>query len=370
MDMKDRLGKAYGTQGKSGKKDRAPEKAVRESPLIPEKLIKSGKPGIEKAAKFLLLLGQEEAAAVIRHLKGKEVEAVSKAIAGIERIDTTEANEILTEFGWMAKTQAASLEGGPDIAESMLKAAFGDEKAGELIRRAGLPRAKPFQFLNELSGRQIVLLLKDDSPQLVSIILPHLEPKRASEVIEHLNPQARTEVVKRIASLGRLSPEVLEQVETVLRERIARIGTSDEGDHIDGASVLAGILRHVDSSLEENILQSLADENPDLTEVIKEQLFTIEDIYRVSDRDVQKSLKNMTEKDIALILKGKSQDWKDKLLSNVSQSKRIMVLEEYDYMGTVRRDEVNKATQGYLEWFKKRYEDGELILEGDEDLVD
>lgn len=335
----------------------------------PEALFKSGKSGMEKAAKFLMLLGRDEAAAVIRHLKPAEIEEVSKAIAGVDRIDTAEANEILTEFGWLAKTQGASLQGGPDIAEGMLAAAFGSAKAREVIKRV-TPPGIPFAFLNDLDSRHIVLLLKDESPQVMAIILPHLEPKLASTIIEQLSPAVRTDVVKRIASLDRMSPEVLERVESVLRDRLAVMGRPEEGQRIDGASVLAGILKHVGGGLDETILRGLGEDNPELSQEIRERLFTADDLYRVSDRDVQKSLRELSERDIALVLKGKSQSFKDKILANVSQSKRTMVLEEYDIMGTVRRDDADKATRAYLEWFKRRYESGELVLEGDEDLID
>ncbi len=333
-------------------------------------LFKSGLPGMEKAAKFLLLLGREEAANVIRHLKPEEIENVSRAIAGIDRIETAEANRILTEFGWLARTQGASLEGGPEIAEAMLAAAFGTEKAREVIRKAVPGSRRPFAFLNDFDARQLLLLLKDESPQVMALILPWIEPKLASSVLEELPKAARTEVVKRIAGLDRMAPEVLERVETVLKDKLARVGRPEDSERIDGAAVLAGILKHVGGGLEGSILEGLEADDPELGRDIRERLFTVDDIHRVADRDVQKGLRDLSEREIALLLKGKSQAFRDKLLANVSQSKRTIVLEEYDIMGTVRRDEADKATRTFLEHFKRRWEDGDLVLEGDEDLVD
>lgn len=405
--MKDKLAKAYGLGSKNGTdpKDRAPARpaakpqpkpqvkpqpkqaatsqarpAAKSAPgsaagLIrateaSERLFKSGLPGMEKAAKFLLLLGREEAANVIRHLKPEEIENVSRAIAGIDRIDTAEANEILTEFGWLAKTQGASLEGGPEIAELMLAAAFGADKAKEVLRRAVPGSRKPFAFLNEFNAHQLIVLLKDESPQVMALILPHIEPRLASSILEELPKPIRTEVVKRIARLERMAPEVTDRIETVLKDKLAKMGRPDEGERIDGAAVLAGILKHVGGGLEDSILEGLGEENPELSRDIRERLFTVDDIHRVADRDVQKGLRDMGERDMALLLKGKSQAFRDKLLANVSQSKRTIVLEEYDIMGTVRRDEADKATKSFLEYFKRRWENGDLVLEGDEDLVD
>jgi flagellar motor switch protein FliG len=408
MNMKDRLAKAYGTAprpteasatkkdapgtdagngrtnasippvasaGKHPVKGRQPGTTGSREGLIKaaeasERFIKTGVPGTEKAAKFLLLLGQEEAAKVIRHFKPAEIEKISREIAKIDRIETAEANQILTEFGWLAKTQGANLEGGAEIAERMLAAAFGAEKAKEVLRKAVPESNRPFVFLNDFDARQLIVLLKDESPQVMAMILPHLQPKLASSIISELPKEARTDVVRRIARLDRMAPDIIERVEAVLRDRIARIGRQESGDQIDGASVLAGILKHVGGGLEDSILSGIEEDNPELSRDIRERLFTADDIHRVGDRDVQKGLRDMSERDVALVLKGKSQTFRDKLLANVSQSKRTIILEEYEIMGTVRRDEVEKATRSFLEHFKRRWEAGDLVLEGDEDLID
>lgn len=390
MDIKRRIGQAYGVS----KGDTANEKPSGSRPIAPpgsnratpprksprpaedkavaasESYIKTGRPGIEKAAKFLLLLGRDEAANVIRHLKPAEIEKVSREIARIDRIDTVEANEILTEFGWLAKTQGASLEGGPEIAESMLAAAFGADRAKEVIRKAVPEAKKPFDFLNDFDAHQLMALFKDESPQMVAMILPYLDPKIASGVIAALPSAVRSDVIQRIARLDRSAPEVVERVEAVLRDRAAKLGRVDSGERIDGAAVLAGILKHVDGGLEDSILSGIEEENPDLSKDIRDRLFTADDILRVPDRDMQKGLRDLSERDIALALKGKSQAFRDKVLSNVSQGKRTMVLEEYDIMGTVRRDEAEKATKAFIAYYKRKWEDGDLVLEGDDDLID
>lgn len=347
-----------------------PTAQVARATATSESFIKTGASGITKAAKFLLLLGQDEAANVIRHLKPAEIEKVSREIATIDRIDTAEANEILTEFGWLAKTQGANLEGGPEMAERMLQAAFGADKAKEVLRKAMPESIRPFAFLNDFDARQLMVLLKDESPQMLAMILTYIEPKLASGVLSELPAAVRADVIKRIARLDRASPEVIERIEAVLRDKAARIGRTDVGERIDGAAVLAGILKHIDGDIEDSILSGIDADNPDLSRNIRERLFTIDDILRVPDRAMQMGLRELSEHDIAMVLKGKSQEFRDKLLANVSQGKRTMVLEEYDIMGTVRRDEAEKATRAFLEYYKRRWEAGELVLDGDDDLID
>ncbi len=334
-----------------------------------EALLKTGVPGIEKAAKFLLLLGQEEAAKVIRHMKPDEIERVSRAIAGIERIDTIEANEILTEFGWLVKTQGGSIEGGAETAQRMLAAAFGDDRARELLRKAVPESAKPFQFLNDFDPKELVALLRSESPEVMSVLLPYLEPRLASAVIVSLADPVRTEVVRRIARLEKVDPEVLRRMDEGVKEKIRRIGHSAT-EEVDGRSALANILRHVDTDLEESILDNLGEDNQDLSDSIRERLFTLDDILRVPDREVQKRLRDLSEREIALVLKGKSAAFRDKLFQNVSQTRRLIIQEEYEILGAQRREDVERGTRDFLAWFKKRWEDGDLSLDGDEDLVD
>ncbi|MBN2875724.1 MAG: hypothetical protein JXM71_11565, partial [Spirochaetales bacterium] len=323
MEIKRRLGQAYGVGSTGDKRNEAtpkhteqqrgaansakPAAATARAVSASEEFIKTGVPGMEKAAKFLLLLGRDEAANVIRHLKPDEIEKISRQIAAIDRIDTAEANEILTEFGWLAKTQGANLEGGPEIAERMLEAAFGADKARELFRKAVPNAIKPFSFLNDFEARQLLVLLKDESPQMVAMILPYLNAKLASGFITELPQAVRSDVIQRIARLDRASPEVVERVEAVLRDKIAKIGRSDAGERIDGASVLAGILKHMDGAMEDSILSGIEEANPDLSKDIRERLFTADDILRVPDRDMQKGLRDLSERDLALLLKGKSQ---------------------------------------------------------------
>jgi len=163
--------------------------------------------------------------------------------------------------------------------------------------------------------------------------------------------------------------EVIRKVEEVLKERLRTFESQTTPEEIDGAAVLATILKHGGADLENDILNELELSHPDITETIKNQLFTLDDLHKVPHRELQKCLRNWNEKDIALLLKGKSDAIKDLVLSNVSQSKRTIIMEEYDLLGAVRKDEVNKKTQEFLNYFKLKIERGELLLEDDDGFV-
>ncbi|MDP3177440.1 MAG: flagellar motor switch protein FliG, partial [Spirochaetaceae bacterium] len=186
------------------------------------------------------------------------------------------------EFGWLVKTKGWSVEGGPETAEKMLSAAFGAERARDLMRKAAPDSLRPFRFLNDFDGRELFQILKEESPQVLSVILPYIEPKRASSLIERLSDDMRVEVVKRVARLEKVSPDVLRRVEEGLKERIRKIGTVST-EEVDGKAALAGILRHVDPRLEEKVLEALDQESPELSRNVRDRLFILDDVLRVRD---------------------------------------------------------------------------------------
>jgi flagellar motor switch protein FliG len=333
-------------------------------------LLKTGdESGLAKAAKFLLLLGTEEASKVIAHLKADEVEAVSREILKVKHIDAVEANGILAEFGWLVKTKGWSVEGGPETAERMLTTAFGPEKARALMRKASPESLRPFRFLKDYESKELSLILKDESIQVLSVILPYLDPKKASGIVERLPEEARVELVKRVARLEKVDPEVLRSVEEGIKERIRKIGTVRH-EEIDGKAALAGILRHVDPRFEERVLDALDEENPELSKNVRDRLFTLEDVLRVPDRALQKALRDFQDRDIALVLKGRDDGFKKKLLSNISANRRAMIQDEYAILGPVRREDADEAAREFLGYLKRAWEDGEIGLEGEDDLVE
>jgi flagellar motor switch protein FliG len=394
MNMRDRVERAYGGKPSADREieEREPKparaapsraaasptgpKTVLKAPSLDkaeekaERLLKTGaETGVSKAAKFLLLLGNEEASKVLAHLSPKEIESVSREIIKVKAIDSIEAADILTEFGWLVKTKGFALEGGAETAEKMLTAAFGAEKARALLMKASPETLRPFRFLDDFEPQALSVILKPESPQVLAVILPYLDPKRASGLIELLPEEQRIEVVKRIARLDKVSPEVLRRIEEGLRDRIRKIGTSTTSEAVDGKAALAGILRHVDPKIEAEVLGALDDESPELSADVRERLFTLEDVLRVSEKDLQKALRDFQDKDLALLLKGRGEDFKAKILGAVSSNRKALILDEYQYLGAVRREDAAEATREFLDYLKSAWQEGELRLDGDDELV-
>jgi flagellar motor switch protein FliG len=329
-----------------------------------------------RVAKFLILIGREEtsrglASQILSKLDLGQVERISKEIASIRGISKEEAQEIFDEFKSllsMGYQYSGTVSGGIDAARNILYAAFGAEK-GEAFLRKTVPESveNPFEFLEDFAGDQIAFLLKDESAAVAALVLSRLSPKLSAACLALMNPARKLDVVKRIAHLSETLPEVLERVAQGLKDKAHTVGKVG-GESVDGKSALTAILKHMDVSSGEKILYGLEENDPELSQDIKERLHTLEDVIKAEDKAVQNHLRLWSDKDIATLLKGKSEGFTQKILSNISSSRKMLVQEEMDIMGPVSKRDVDKFDKAFLTWFRNGRESGRIVLIDDEDV--
>ena len=326
--------------------------------------------GAARAAKFLLLLEKDDAARILSHLGEDEIEKLILEIARIRRIEKDEARGILRDFG-LVKAKGGTLKGGPDAAKAMLTNAFGEEVATSLVKKV-MPfgSENPFDFLNDLEFQQILMIMKREPASVLSVVLPYIAPRISSAVLEALPPDLQTDVVRRIAGMREVSPEALISVAEVLRDRIRKQGRVVT-EEVDGRAALARILRHMPLEKEEEILDSLADVNPEVSEEIRDQLITIDVVFQIDDQDLQEVLREFSDTEIAVVLKGKTEDTRKRVFSNISERRGVVVREEMIRLGPMKRSEVGKATREFLSFVRTMEEDGRLVIHRDDEyLVD
>lgn len=349
-----------GTVDSSGtgfpRRGREPE--ARETPgkLSQEKL--------DKIARFLILVGKEQAAEVLKHLDPSLVEAVATRIANIPTISPKEAEGILEEFRSVREV-VKSPRGGKDVAKSILEAALGKERAGQILSRIEESERRPFSFLQDLTPRQIKYLLQKESPAIVSAILSYLEPAKISGVLTLLPPEVRVSVVKYMARPRKLDKEILLRVEEALRKRLHELGDT-EVPEVDGVEVLAEILKHAPLEEEEKILKALKDQSPELVGKLEERLLTLDILEQIPDRELAGILRKFDDTEIALLLKGKPEEVKARIMKNISERRRQMVTDEYLRLGAVKRRDVEQVTKDFLGELRQLVRDGRVILTRDQ----
>ncbi len=328
---------------------------------VPQENTKEESP-FRRVAKFLYLVGEKQAAHVLQKLTREQIEKVTAEMLTIRYIDKDEAAYILSQFTALYNDTKNSI-GGVETAETILKKAFGNEKAQEILDRAVpvIPE-KPFDFLDNIDADRLNTLLKDELPSTKALVLSQLKPSIAAAYIKQLNDEDKKEVVLRLARLEKIHPEVLQTVSTSIREKFNQLQTGSS-ETIDGRKTLAAILRHSNSEIGDLILHNLASESPDLERDIRDRLFTLEDVVLADNLFLQKKLSDMEDEEIAALISYKSTAFEQKILSNISKNRAQYILDEQKSHPQPRHICI-EVTNRFLLSLRKSWEAGDLILTG------
>jgi flagellar motor switch protein FliG len=326
---------------------------------------------VQKAAILMLSVSPDVSAEIMKHLEEREIENITKEITNLRKVTSTVKDEILTEFHLLALDANIVSYGGIDTARELLKRTFGPEKAaGVLKKMGGRSSEKPFQFVQQAEHIRIVNLLEYENAQTIALVLSYLEAEKAASILSAFSPERQIEIARRIAMMDTASPEIVNQVEQVLLEKLTMMGTQSQ-DTQSGIESIVNILNSVDRGTEKNILNSLQDEDPELANEIKQRLFVFDDIAHLDNRSIQRILMDVQNQDLSLALRMTSQDVKDAIFRNISKRREEGLLEELSGTEPVRKKDVEDAQGRIVTAIRKLEEDGVIIISrgGEENLV-
>lgn len=318
--------------------------------------------GIQKAALLMIALDIETAAAVLKYLDPEQVEKISAEITRVKNIPSKVVDSIMQDFYDMVTAREYVLEGGLEYAQAILEKSFGMNKAIEIVDKVkSLTTLKGFDVLKKADSVQLVSFLNKEHPQTIALILSHLNPEQTAEALKELSPELRADVAYRIATLGKVSPQTLKQIEKVVDE-MAGTTLSQSVSKIGGSKSLANILNRLNINLTKEILEQIEINDPDVAAEVKRLMFMFEDIINIQDRDIQKILKEVDRKDLALALKIADENLRNKIFSNMSERAADLLKEELQYMGMVKLKEVEAAQSKIIDIIKSLEESGEISL--------
>ena len=328
----------------------------------------NGKESIyRRVAKFLLIIGVDEAARILPHLSEEQTEKIIPEIASIRSVSADESTAILAEFQSLVKH--AREGGGVDTARTILEKAFGEKKAEEMLQKSvPFAQGKPFDYLEEMDGERIYILLKDESSAVRALVLSHLKPDKAAACINHMPAGEKTDVVCRLAKMEPIAPEVLRRVDHAMHEKSDMVNTT-KSESVDGRNALAQILKRMTPDAEQGILSTLSEQDPDLGRDLRNRLFTIDDILNSDDRFIEEQLRKMNDGDVAVLIAGKPADFRSKILNNMSIIRRNSVLEEEEIKKPILRKDSEQITSAFFAILRRAFEDGRLIVKGRSDDI-
>lgn len=320
-----------------------------------------------RVAKFLLIIGVDEAAKILPHLTEEQTEKIIPEIASIRSVSPEETRQILEEFETLLKN--AREGGGIDTAREILRKAYGEKKAKELIDKSvPFPLEKPFEYLNDIDNERINLLLKEESVQVKALILSHLNPKKAASVINLMDSKEKSEVAFRLLKLEPVSPEVIKNLDEVLHKKVL-LQNSQRTNSLDGKKILAEILKKMSFSTENSILSKISTEEPSLANDLRERLFTVDDVVSSDDRFVQETLMMYSNYEIACLVYKREEKFTKKIFQCISQGRVSQVQEELNINQTFLKSECDKIYSKFLNTLRNAFEEGKLFIKNRTDDV-
>ncbi|MZP30533.1 flagellar motor switch protein FliG [Heliobacterium undosum] len=333
---------------------------------------KSTLSGKQKAAVLLISLGPEKSAKVFKHLKEEEIEQMTLEIANIRKVTPEHRDSVFDEFHQLFMASEYINSGGIDYAKEILEKALGPQKAIEIINRLTQSlQVRPFEFVRRTDPGQLLNFIQSEHSQTIALILAYLNPEQASIILSALPPERQSDIARRIALMDRTSPEVIREVEMVLERKLSSL-VSQEHTSAGGIDTVVEMLNRVDRGTEKSIMEALEIQDPELAEEIKKRMFVFEDIVMLDDRSIQQVMREVDTKDLALALKGSSDEVVQKIFRNVSKRAGEMLREDMEFMGPVRLRDVEEAQQRIVNIIRKLEEAGEIIVArggGDELIV-
>jgi len=323
--------------------------------------------GIQKAALLMLSLGQDEAAAVIKHLDPHEVQKLGKAMAEIKVVTSEMLERVLQEFVDEAEQNTSFGVATDEYIRSMLTKALDDDRAAWLINRILVTRdASGFESLKWMDGKAVADLIRNEHPQIIATILVHLEPLHASEVLAELSERARHEVTLRIATLDGVQPAALNELNDVLNKLLTG-NDSLRKKEMGGVQTMAEIMNFINGDMETSIINNLKSYDPGLAQEVLDKMFVFDNVLDIQDRDIQTILREVPSEALIVALKGAKDELKNKIFKNMSQRAAEMLREDLQAKGPVRLSEVEKQQKEILQIVRRLSDEGQITLSSGSD---
>ncbi|NOZ74601.1 MAG: flagellar motor switch protein FliG [FCB group bacterium] len=329
---------------------------------------------IQKSALVMIAIGMENASKVMKNLSEKEVEEITIEIARMKDIPSDITGEVIEEYYQMMQAKEFIIQGGVEYAKEVLDNAWGTKKSMEIMKKVeAVTEVSAFYLLQTVDNNQLISFLQNEHPQTVALILAYLKPPQAATILSDLPEDRQAEITYRLATMQKTAPEFIEDIENVLRDQMGSVFGGGQLSSTGGAEAVAEILNSTSRASEKNIMDSLRERDPKLYDEITSLMFLFEDIIGLSDQAIQRIIKGVESKTVALAMKATSDELKEKIFKNMSERAAEMLRDELQYIGPVRVREVEEAQKQILDVVRQLEEAGEITIGHggeDEEIID
>ena len=317
----------------------------------------------QKVAALMIVLGPAAASEIMKNITDDDIlEQITLDIAAMNKLPIETLEAIVDEFHTIFQANSMLASGGMNYARQLLEKAYGTDQANKILDRlVTILNSNPFQFFNDADPIQLATSFQNENPQLIALILAYLKPEQSAKVLNCLPPNVQHKVSLKIAQMETTNPEIISEVEKIVESKFSNVVIQDFSK-AGGTEALASILNRTDRATEKNVIEMLEEETPQLAEDVRSLMFVFEDIVNLDDRAIQRILREVDTKDLALSLKGSRDDVKDKILRNMSERAQAILLEDMEYMGPVRAREVQEVQSRIVGIIRMLEQNGEIVV--------
>lgn len=320
--------------------------------------------GLERAAIFMLAVGEDCAGEILKHMDPKEVQKIGVAMTELKNVTKDQVDSVLLDFGSNVEKHTNIGLGTDDYIRKMLITALGEEKARTVVDRIILGgNSKGLETLKWMDPRSVAELIRIEHPQIISIILAYLEADQAAEVLALLPERIRIDVIMRIATLDGIQPAALTELNSIMEKQFT--GQNNvKSSSVGGLKSAANMLNFMDTAIETNIMDNIKELDAELGQKIQDLMFVFDNLSTIDDRSVQTLLREVSSESLILALKGSDDALKEKFFKNMSKRASEMLREDLEAKGPVRLSEVQTAQKEILAIARRMAESGDLNLAG------
>jgi flagellar motor switch protein FliG len=317
--------------------------------------------GQEKAAILLSALGPTTTKLIFKHMKDNDVKRMINSMSTISKSPIWMVKKVLEEF-YSAINEDSDLLFSENKGRDFILGTLGEDRAKQLLGQiVDVGTNNTLESLELVDTRTLANFLINEHPQTIALICAHLPVEKKVEVLRKLPEGLQAEVVLRVANLDFVSPELIAQLDDVLKTELSTLGSIDT-QALGGVEPIADMLNLMDKNSEKNIMARVEEKDPELAEEIRKLMFVFEDIIFVDDRGIQELLKGVDNTKLVVALKTAPDEVKTKLFKNMSNRAATLLKEDLDAMGPTKISDVEKAQQEIVQQLKDLEAKGKALI--------
>lgn len=320
--------------------------------------------GMEKAAILLNFLGEVATTELFKNMDDGDIRKMINHMARLKFVPIDVTKRVLEEYYEKISEQEEYIFSRNVASKDTIVAAVGEDRARGILGHLNLAaggQVRTLESLEAVDAKSLANFLVNEHPQTIAVVLAHLEPEKKCEVLKRMPESVQAEAVLRMANLDYISPELIEEMDNVLRQELSTMGTVEQAQ-LGGVQPVAEMLNVMDKNTETAIMSRLEEKDPILAEEIRKLMFVFEDLVKIDDRGIQTLLKEIPNDKLLLALKTANDEIRDKITRNMSTRAATLLQEDLAVMGPSKLSDVEGAQQEIVNIARKLEAEGKILI--------